>query len=292
MRLRFNGANNVRLKAVTIKGATLIGSTRNIRITASTFTGAVTFDGVVNSNIVLAHNTHNDIDAGGQFASPARIHLAYPSAQHSGVTIRDSLFSGGSADGIQAGPALNLIDNEFANIREGTCADCHTDAIQLFSGSGGPGVGSTIRGNYIHDCSTGIVAFDGTNDNLIEDNVVEGIGGHSITLGGDSNSIVRHNTVTGPYGLDLTSRAGTSSRGTVVQDNILPAIYLHNGVGGDASPALNTHNMLRSGATAPNLNGTPIFLGGLNPTTYTGFHLAPTSPGKNAATDTTDVGIH
>src|SRR4051794_30281780 len=48
--------------------------------------------------------------------------------------------------------------------------------------------------------------------------------------------------------------------------------------------------MFSGDATSPNLNGTPIFVGGSEPTTYAGYRLAPDSPGKNAAHDGTDIG--
>jgi len=61
-----------------------------------------------------------------------------------------------------AGAGVNILYNEFCNIREGSCSDCHTDAIQLLGAAD-----SVIRGNYIHDVSTGIVAYDGVSGALI-----------------------------------------------------------------------------------------------------------------------------
>jgi hypothetical protein len=48
--------------------------------------------------------------------------------------------------------------------------------------------------------------------------------------------------------------------------------------------------MLISGASGQNFNGTPQFVGGSNPTTYAGFALASSSPGKGRASDGSDVG--
>ena len=69
----------------------------------------------------------------------------------------------------------------------------HADAIQLYGSSH-----TVIRGNYMHDMPEVpfIMAADGTDHELIEDNVVEGSshGYPYITLFSDDSSIVRHNT--------------------------------------------------------------------------------------------------
>ena len=116
MRILFDGAENLMLDGMTIRGAELTGSTRDITIRNSAFNGPVTIDGLENANVLLEHNTHLDIDASGD-ASPARIHLRYSSAQPSGVTVRDSLLAGGDADGIQTGVGMAIVGNEFRRIR-------------------------------------------------------------------------------------------------------------------------------------------------------------------------------
>ena len=51
------------------------------------------------------------------------------------------------------------------------------------------------------------------------------------------------------------------------------------------------HN-LNSGLSGPgDITGIPVWTGGSKPTSYGGYHLAPGSPGKSAASDGTDVGI-
>jgi hypothetical protein len=283
----FNGANNITLDGVTVTSAELLGSTKNITIQNSTFTGFAKIDGPSNSNILFDRNTHNNINSCESGCNPARIWLPYPLSGHSGVTIQNSKLIGGSSDGIQAGPAMNIINNEFANIVEGSCSACHTDPIQLYCGCG-TGVGSTIRGNYIHDSSVGIGGYDGNGYHLIEYNVVWANGTNSMVFGGDTNSIIRHNTT--DQAIDLTSKAGASSRGTVVEDNIAKTIMLSNGVGGNATPSSNKGNMLRSGASGANFNGTAAFSGGTRPSLYEGFALTPSSPGNNASTTGNDVG--
>ncbi|RKQ85071.1 uncharacterized protein DUF4082, partial [Solirubrobacter pauli] len=110
--LSFNGANNIVIDGLTITGAEVLNSTKNITIRNSEFTGVIRLDGLANSNVLLDHNTHININAGGQYASPARIALPYNSQTHSGVTIQNSLLKGGDSDGIQGGVGVNIINNE------------------------------------------------------------------------------------------------------------------------------------------------------------------------------------
>jgi len=225
--------------------------------------------------------------------TPGRIHLSYASDTPSGVTVKDSLFEGGNADGIQAGTALTIVGNEFRNIHEtGPDDPAHTDPIQLI---GAPG--AVVRGNYVHHSSDGIVAYDGIERALIEQNVVEVANGrYGIELYSDQGSIIRHNTLvygTGcsysPCGFIRLDHKSTDppGSGTVVVDNVATEISLTNG-----STAVERHdNMVRRAAAAGDTTGTPIFVGGASPTTYAGFRLAPGSPGSGAASDGTDVGI-
>ena len=129
----FDGATNLVLEGLTIPLGRLAGATRDITIRDSAFTGPLTIEGLADANVLLEHNTHLDIDA-PPGASPARIHLNYSARAPSGVTIRDSLFAGGDADGIQTGVGVEIVDNEFRDILEK--GPNHTDAIQLIGARG------------------------------------------------------------------------------------------------------------------------------------------------------------
>jgi hypothetical protein len=81
--------------------------------------------------------------------------------QSSTGTVRNSHFGGGGcSDGIQltggggGRPNVLIRGNEFANIKEGSCAE-HADPIQFYGGI------ATITGNYFHNNSTGIMSGDG-----------------------------------------------------------------------------------------------------------------------------------
>lgn len=292
------------LDGITIAGGNISGSSsnyaaatnpKNITIKNSTFTAALNIEYITNANILLDRNTHNNIDNdSGCTSAPGRIWFSYGSDIPSGVTIQNSLFDGGNTDGIQAGTGFMAVNNEFRNITEKSANDCaHTDAIQLLGAKG-----AVIRGNYIHNTADGIVAYDGVDSVLIENNVIDLVDGrYGIELYSDTNSIVRHNTLkygTGcaylPCGQIMLDHktADPAGSGTVIENNIASDISLANG----STAAVNRNNMLRSGASGQNFNGIPVFSGGASPTTYAGFLLSSGSPGKNAGSDGNDVGIN
>ena len=212
-------------------------------------------DGLANSGVVLDHNTHDGITTCSS-CDPAMVHLAYGSSTPSGVTISNTLFANGNADGIQTGVGVNIIGNEFRNIRENGPNDtAHTDAIQLLGAAG-----SVVRGNYIHNTADGIVAYDRISNALIENNVIDLVNGRwGIELYSDSGSIVRHNTLvynTGcayaPCGLIVLDHKSTdpAGKGTIVQDNIATEVWLNNG----STVAKRDHNMVRRNAGSRRLH--------------------------------------
>jgi Right handed beta helix region/Bacterial TSP3 repeat len=272
---------------LTITGGSVSAGASNITVKHATFTGGVTLRGLVNSAILFHHNLHTGISGSEHTAA---FHLPGGQSQHSGLTIANSRFADISSDGVQTGPPVNIVGNEFARLDVGG-SSAHSDAIQLYSGSG-DGVGSLVSGNYVHECEQGIVAFDGSGDHVIQHNVVWNCRvPHGIVLGGDSpGSVVRHNTVGPDERIDCSSKSGFPASQTSILDNISQSVLLSGGV--NCAPARNDHNMLRSGAGGGNFSGAPVFVGGPNPTTFNGFALAPGSPGKGRASDGTDVGAH
>jgi hypothetical protein len=298
MEVNFWRARNVTLDGLTIRGGQFTGSaTKHITIRNSRFTAMLIFReteaGVISdADVLLDHNEYRDV-----MLPPAsyagRISLIYdlPAGQRSGVTISNSLFSGGNTDGIQSSVGVDIIDNEFADLREkGPKDSAHTDSIQLL---GAPG--SVIRGNYFHGVATGIVAYDGVRSATIEDNVIETDRPWGIELYADHGSTIRHNTLR--YGrcifrlpcaqIDLTRKlANAPGRGTRVLDNVVNAINTNEG----STYAERSHNLVQVDAARSDLRGTASFVGGKHPTTYAGYGLAPGSPGKGAASDGLDVG--
>ena len=295
MRLNFNSAANLRIEGLTLTDINLGGTTHDVTIANSRVTGhtVIVTQQMNNSDVVLDGNTHIDISACGS-CYEGRITLPGKGSNPSGVTIRNSLFKGGNADGIQNGSrGTSIIGNEFVDIYES--GGIHTDAIQLYGSSN-----TVVRGNWIHRTSSGIMAPDGADHELIEHNVIDP-GGYpfAITLWSDDGSIVRHNTL--PDGacsfslrcgiITIGSKSGEpAGRGTVIKDNVLGEITVG---GGSASTAERNYNLIANGSLSggQDVRGKPTYTGGATPTAYAGFSLATASAGKASASDSTDRGI-
>jgi hypothetical protein len=292
--LEFDGATHIIIDGLTISGATLLNATKAITIRNSNFTGGLRFDALANADVLLDSNTHNNIMTCPS-CDPARIHGSYESQTPSGVTVQNSLMDGGNADGIQTGVGMNIINNEIRNIHEtGPSDPAHSDAMQLIAA---PGV--LVRGNWVHDDASGIVAYDGIDHATIEDNVVDIPRTWGIELYSDNGSIVRHNTVVyrpaGCYSgntpcgfIDLDRKsADPAGTGTIVQDNVTTGVTIQNG----SSAATRNHNMVRQSLATGDFTGTPVFAGGAHPTSWAGFRLTASSAGNGKASDGADVGV-
>jgi Right handed beta helix region/Bacterial TSP3 repeat len=304
--LTFSGANHIRIEDVTITGGLLSGGTRNVTIAHSRFTGILIVDQrTPNPNIVLDHNTHNNIP-GAADDYTSRVHLDAP-----GVVVKNSLFSGGSSDGIRVGdaPNTNILRNEFTAFDE--TEPLHTDPIQFY----GDNPRTTIRGNWFHDMvnvTAMIMMADGGGPNLIEDNLFGPGAGHlySLLWYSDDGSIIRHNTfIAGKCALGV--RCGTielgyrpeddRGRGTVIEDNILTSISAgDDGEGGRAAGFSSSHNLLRSQKRigpgdlrgAPKYAAAPLRSGDVGRrAAFAAYRLAHGSRGRGNASDGIDRGI-
>jgi Right handed beta helix region len=297
MAVSFNPASNITIDGVTISDAYLTGGSRSITIRNSDVPGQVWLDTreLQDADITLANDVFHDWDKGAGDGE-GRVFLTGGS-QPSGVTIRDSEFYGGLSDGIQNGSyGTKIIGNEFHDIIPGSPEGVHADAIQLYGSSH-----TVIRGNYMHDQPEVpfIMAADGADHELIEDNVVEGSshGYPYITLFSDDSSIVRHNTFAdGSCAFNLPCgilRLGAKDsddpgQGTVVADNILSEISTE----GSTTLAERSHNLMaHDSANGPaELRGNPTYVGGSTPDSYAGYRLAAPSLGTGNASDGTDRG--
>lgn len=282
-----------------------------IRFRHVNFTGIANIDYIVETipatwdyTIRFQNTTHNDIDFSG-----GRIRLPYDDNEvNSGVEIDAASMSGGCADGVNAGPGFSITNSDLGpdiTERVGGPAFCepdtaHTDPIQFF----GRGAAVTIiDGNWVHENVDGIAAYDGTGNATITDNVVTAdSAGRCLEVyydnsgTGDDPSTVAHNTVYGS-GCQIALSHKTihpAGAGTIVKNNITPGGVTLTSQDGNppfSTAGVNTHNMFTSGASSPNFNGTPTFIGGVVPTTHGGFCLAPGSAGENAGDDGLDVGV-
>jgi hypothetical protein len=283
MQLSFgSGDSGFTISGIGGMGGEMDSGAKNITIENSAFTDPIVFNGVSNANLVLDGDTFLNINNPGCTGQPARIHL-YNSSGQTGVTVENSLFSGGDTDGIQTGAPLTILNNVFTNLRSSS-SDCnHTDSVQLYGGNN-----VVASGNLFYNDYDGIVAFDGTAGNTITDNACYDIDrGVCITLYSDDGSVVNHNTA-GP-GMNLLEldrkSADPAGKNTVFENNVGDASV------SDGSTMATDTNNLYSGARSPDVNGSPSFTGGPSPTTWAGYELTSTSSGHAGATDGSDVGI-
>lgn len=304
MRLEFNPASNITVDGLDITGAYIAGgTTRNITVRNSVFNGSrVHLDGgsLVNSGVVLQGNRHVNVNVCSACLD-ARVHITNRTGQPSGITVRDSLFQGGSADGIQnGGNGVQVLSNTFRDLSQTGADGAHTDSIQLYGSRA-----TVIRGNFFYNVDMGNPgAYDRAEAEIFEDNVVVSSRyPYAGVLMSDSGSVVRHNlfvqrSVSGspcdynlPCGVVMMGNkpADPRSTGTVFKDNILAELSIN---GETPAFAENDFNMYtaRKGAGANSTLGQPIFVGGAAPTTYEGFRLAAGSPGKGTASDGLDRG--
>lgn len=272
-------------------GGSVSGSASNITVKNSQFTSQVAITGT-GAGIVFDGNTHNNISG----SSTAHRFLA-----EGPVTIQNSHLEGGGSDGVRLATSakVNVLNNTFLNIRDDGSGN-HTDMIQWYGGSN-----AVVRGNLFKQTISGetqvMGAFDGTGGNLIEDNVVDVTGRNwAIELYSDDGSIVRHNTLVyhpaspcqynlacGILHLSRKVDQDDVGRNTQVYDNIATLVAIENG----STASRRDHNMVRQSAGSGDFTGTPVFVGGANPSNYAGYRLAAGSPGKAKASDGKDVGI-
>jgi hypothetical protein len=290
MSVNFTNANNIRVEGVTMRGAGVSGSSKNITIASSNFTSSATIQSssMVNANIVFDGDTFAGIDVCGN-CYEGRLQVAGNGPGPSGIVIQNSVFGpGGNADGIQdSGIGVQILGNEFVGIKQTSAV--HSDALQLYGQRQ-----TTVRGNYFHDNDVAIMAPDGGDHEVITDNVFVGAGYRpAVQLGSHIGTSFVHNTVKNlDVFMDKKSDSPTPSSGGVVRDNLM--------VGGSIEVAPSTctgcdesFNLFSSGGTSSGSNaliGMPTFVGGANPTTYAGYQLAAGSPGKAAASDGADRG--
>jgi hypothetical protein len=296
MRVDFDPAANIRLDGLTIPNLNIEDTrTHDITVSNSRFIGAAVIrtEEMVNANILFDRNTHAGIDKCGD-CYEGRITLPGKTSQPSGVTIQNSIFGpGGVSDGIQnGGNGVHILGNEFVALQGGSVDGVHVDAIQLYGSSN-----TVIRGNWLHDVATGIMAPDGMDHEVIEHNVIDTQGyPFAITLGSDNGSIVRHNTMPDRacwFNLRcgivvVENKSGQPvSQGTVITDNVMGEISVKAGTLGGRS-----HNLLANGsASGPSeIKGKPTYKGGPNANAWLDFALAPGSLGKGDASDGTDRG--
>jgi hypothetical protein len=194
----------------------------------------------------------------------------------------------GGAYGVQ------VLNNEFANLSQSGCDPLHVGGIQLYGG-----LHAKLIGNYFHDNgdSAGGLSMpaDGGDSVYVADNVwvCTCIYPWSIQAAGTHNGTFVHNTFAGGGGIHFYTEQGAVAAGNVVRDNVFT--NPSNGITWDSASAgkwgTQDHNLDSGMSGIGDITGTAVWTGGSHPTSYAGYHLAPGSPGKSAASDGADMGI-
>ena len=295
MSVNFTRAANVRLDGLTVTGATISGAT-GIAIVNSRFTGSTVIRTASNAaaNIVLDGNTFAGINAGTSgYEGRVEVVGDNGSGGTNGVVIQNSTFGpGGCSDGVQltgGASGTRILNNEFRDIKQGSCNPWHVDPIQFYGGSN-----TLISGNYFHGNSTGIMSPDGNGSPMTVRNnvfVTDGEYPQQIVIGGGSGDAIIHNT----FANDAQVRIGKinvgSSTNETVKDNIITGGFWFSESQSTTSFAIDYNLVDGAGGGVHGINGLPTYVGGAAPTQFARFLLTAGSKGAKAASDKTDMGI-
>lgn len=237
--------------------------------------------------------------------------------QDTGITFRRNIGRHNSNDlfKLTGDDTVRMYGNACVDAHESHSGDGnHTDCWQF------TGANHVMVGNLAKDADACLFGDDGTGNNDITNNVCLDIVTEWINVGGDGDDgevgngpgSRIHNNVTAistgfsvfaPPNITCGNNAVNNGFGerlatsiTSVKDNINRGSINLGGTGGglDCEPVANTNNMLPSGASSPNFNGSPTFVGGSNPGTFTSFSdfcLSPLSSGYTGSSTGGQVGI-
>jgi hypothetical protein len=284
----FSGINGVGI------GSSGSNCCSNLAFTYDTFTGGSSVRDVVNSNIVFAHDTFNNINACSN-CYEGRIEVVSSNvSQNDGVTIEDSVMSGGDSDGVQDdGIGTQILNNVFSNIIESNCGVIHCDAIQTVGATG-----TVISGNYFYNTTDCFLMDNGGGNITIKNNECGPMAADSsfwIQFGGISGMTFTHNTITATTGGSFGTDNGNPSSNVTWTNNIeysSPSLNPGQSLSGTTN---ESYNLVKQCGTlcggSHDIVGSPKFAGGTSPSTWAGFALASGSLGAANASDGLNRGI-
>jgi hypothetical protein len=308
------------LNGLTITGGIICAPTTNVTFQNNTWTDKLQIwasgannacsqcPAMNNANVLfngeLFNMAANPSGAGGY---EGRVQFNYGGPTPAGITIENSRFTTGCADGIQLGGAgvgygVDIgPNNEFYNLMQGSCGP-HVDSIQFNGDENGPNsiVGPNIFGNYFHNNTTGVVSYDYDTNAHVYNNVMTNIAQDSILAAGfDSTSVIEYNTVIGDIIICGQTHEGNNCLATF-RDNIADGFTAGGGPNAGFAPIYFDYNLCTNGTCAfgshgagvHSLSGNPTFVGGSSPSTYVGFALTSTSLGHAAGTGGSDIGAN
>lgn len=188
-----------------------------------------------------------------------------------------------SANGVEVGPG-----NVFRGIRQGNYSR-HVDSIQLYGATN-----TKIIGNYFFDNDVIIMAPDGSENEIVTNNVMIGGGSYrpAVQFGSAKSLTFTHNTVKGiNVRIDKKSERPDPSTNAVVRNNIM--IDADFWFGPSCLNCITDRNLFSISGNSSGTNsliGNPVFIGGVSPVTWAGYQLATSSLGYKAGTDSLDLG--
>ncbi len=251
----------------------------------------VSNNALANANITIDHNSFVGFTSSNE---SSRINIVSDSVCPNGITVSNNVISGGQSDGMNTSGGscgTQFINNDIANIVESSCGGIHCDGFQ----DNGGGVNTSLIGNYFHNVTNCWQITDGTTNLTLTNNVCSTASDstHSGQLS-PTGMTFTHNTIVSSQNMNIGNNSGgQSASNIVVTSNIFNGQLVLNG--GQSITGTNTqdYNLCYTGgcAGAHTVTGTPLYTGGLTPTTYPGYRITSLSPGYNAGNDGTSMGI-
>jgi hypothetical protein len=290
-----NASQYLKFANMTIGGAGVgTGSSAALHISfvGIRFTGSVCINNPtnVNQDTLVDSSTFAGV---GQGCTEGRLGVTGNNINHSvssGIVISNSVFGpGGCSDGIQiigGARGVQVLNNEFVGIKQGSCSPVHADPIQFYGA-----VAPVITGNYFHGNSTGIMSAgcngsQGTYTNNVF--VTDGEYPDQIVQTGSNGGTYDHNTFANGASIRFGDPNGCGLVTNVAFTNNIVTGGMNLTEGQTTSTFTRSFNYGAGGSNA--IRGTLIYLGGTSPSTWAGWQLAAGSAGKNAGSDGLDIG--
>jgi hypothetical protein len=286
-------SNGITFKNLTISGLMWSGNANtNIKVLNNTFTGQMYIYGNDNGSPQKNIIDGNTFDGITVCANCREGRLSIYGGND--LVVSNNHFGGaGESDGIQWGGYGGTVGpgNVFEGLIQGSYSR-HIDSIQMY----GEVDHQTVTGNYFTNDTVYIGAYDrGTNITIT--NNVFGVGNGQIQLLGIVGGTFAHNTIKSSFGVWQGAKNGDpTTKNITYNNNLLIGVSISDGGGdqhGCASGCTYDHNLFSSSGNARGTNniiGSPAFVGGSNPTTWSGYSLTSSSIGYKAATDGNDIG--
>ena len=276
---------------------------QHIHILNSIFTGSLCITpSDVNLDVLISGNTFGNI---GQSCTEGRLGISGDNVNHNvvnGIVITNNLFTGPGGTGGSGADGININGgaygtyigpgNTFTGILEGGCGSVHCDSIQFYGA-----INTTVTGNFFINDSDAIMSPDCngspmtvTNNVFVQDPTSAT---NEVIVAGGNGDVFDHNTFGSSHSsprFGNPNSCGLNTNITLTNNILMGGIDLTDGQ--STSTFTQNYNLIPGGGTgAQTISGSPTFVGGSAPNTYSGFLLTSTSPGYLKGTSGTSIGI-